>query len=77
MGLTGTSLSGEAFDIFEGITYQISGSVNGDAMEFSATGSGGSFAATASMTLDAEGNPLGFSGSWEEGPVQGTACRLN
>jgi len=77
LGLTGNVISGEAFEVFEGQTYGISGTLDGDSVSLTATGGGETIQASGTLTRDAFGDPMALSVSFTNGALNAAACRLN
>ena len=80
IGLTGTAVSGEAFDVVTGETYTLSGSLSGDLMTLTASNGSDTVNATATLGRDVDGNPVWLDGEFDGVAgsfVQASACRLN
>lgn len=75
------SVSGEAFDLVEGQTFDVTGSVSGDAMSLTATSSAETVTATATVGRDSSGAPVWLDGTLDGDSassfVQASVCRLN
>ena len=79
LDIDGSSVTGEAFEVFEGISYDITGTINGTSIELQATGGGETVDATGVLTFDSAGTPIQVNGDLLDGGGQFTAagCRLN
>jgi hypothetical protein len=73
------SFSGQAFDIVEGKTYAITGTLAGDAVSLSADGGGVTFSGTGILERDlSDATPTEIQGSFDDGSTFSVAaCRLN
>ena len=78
LNLDGTTFSGEAFDVVEGMTIQITGTLTGDAVSLTATGGGLTNVGTGTLTRNPDGSPSEVLGTFDDGSSFSiVACRLN
>ena len=78
LDITGNTVTGEAFDSTEGVSYTIDGTLDGNQMTLSAVGGVETLAATATVDFTPDGVPLDIFGDITSGGgffVKG--CRLN
>lgn len=74
----GTDISGEAFEIFEGTSFQVTGTVNGNMVSITANGGGSSLTGTGTLTRFPDNSPDEITGSLSDGSSFSlVACRLN
>ncbi len=77
LALSGDQITGQVFEVFEGITYEITGTTNGDSVSLTATGGGQSIDATGTMARDGSGDPVALVANFSGGSLSAAACRLN
>jgi hypothetical protein len=77
LDVDGAVVSGEAFEVYDGVRFQVTGSVSGDAIMLTATGGGETISASGTISRDTQGNPIGADGTFASGGFQLSACRLN
>ena len=78
VNLDGTAISGEAFDVIEGTTFQVSGTLDGDAVSLTATGGGSTLNGTGTLERNGDGSPREVQGTLDDGSTFSlAACRLN
>jgi len=78
LNLDGTAFSGEAFDVYEGTTIQVTGTLTGDAVSLTATGAGGTNVGSGTLTRHPDGSPDEVLGTFDDGSTFSiVACRLN
>jgi len=78
LNLDGTAFSGEAFDVIEGTTFQVTGTLTGDAVSLTATGGGITNVGSGTLTKNADGSPDEVQGTFDDGSsFSMVACRLN
>ena len=72
------SISGQAFEIFEGRTYTVTGTLTGDAVSLTTSGSGTSFSGVGTLERNPDATPREIRGTFEDGSsFSVAACRLN
>ena len=77
LSLEGNTISGQAFDLRESALYDVNGTLDGDTVTLTADTGAELVEATGTLTRFNNGEPRSFFGSWPEGQVGGTFCRLN
>jgi len=78
LDIEGTSVTGEAFEVFEGGSFDITGNLVGTNLDIQAVGAGETIDATGVVTLDADGTPVRVSGNLQGGgSFTAVGCRLN
>jgi len=77
LSLDDGAIRGEAFDLWEGAIYEVTGSLVGDTVTLSSSTGNELIEATGTLTRFADGEPRAFTGSWPDGQVGGSFCRLN
>ncbi|MEO1037799.1 MAG: hypothetical protein AAFX44_19805 [Pseudomonadota bacterium] len=83
LDITGDAIAGEAFEVFEGVLYTITGSIDGDAVELTAVGGGETITGTGTVTRrDQFGLPRDIFGDLDvgggvTGGFFGRGCKLN
>ena len=74
----GSNISGEAFEVFEGTTYQVTGTLTGDTVSVMAVGGGTTLTGTGTLTRFPDNSPDEIVGSLSDGSsLSLVACRLN
>ena len=72
------AFSGEAFDVVEGTTFQVTGTLTGDAVSLTGTGGGTTYVGSGTLTRNPDGSPDELQGSSDDGTTFSiVACRLN
>lgn len=78
VNLDGGSISGQAFEVFEGTTYAVTGSLTGDAVSLTATGGGQTLTGTGTLARHTDGTPDEVQGTFSDGSAFSiVACKLN
>lgn len=74
----GTSLSGQAFEVFGGTTYTVTGALAGSTVSLSATGGGETLTGTGNLSVFQDGSPDEAQGTLSDGSTFSlVACKLN
>ncbi|MGI9304603.1 MAG: hypothetical protein ACR2RB_18145 [Gammaproteobacteria bacterium] len=79
LDVAGNAVSGEAFDVVEGTTSPVTGTIDGNQVSLTAFSG---VTATGTLTLDSDGTPTSFQGefvdgSGAQGDITAGGCRLN
>lgn len=78
VNLDNESLSGEAFDVVEGTTFSVTGSLTGDAVSLNASADGETLTGSGTLTRNADNSPREVQGTLADGSTFSmVACRLN
>ena len=78
VNLDDTSIVGEAFDVVEGTTFSVTGSLTGDAVSLTATSGNETLTGSGTLTRNSDGSPREVQGTLEDGSTFSmVACRLN
>jgi hypothetical protein len=78
MNLDGSSLSGQAFDVYTGNSFQLTGTLTGDAVSLTVVGGGQTFTGSGTLTRHPDGSPDEAQGTLSDGSsFSVAACRLN
>lgn len=79
LDIDGSSVTGEAFEVFEGTSFDIIGTIAGTSMELQATGGGETVNATGVVSFDSDGTPIQVAGDLlgDGGEFTAAGCRLN
>ncbi|MEM8768136.1 MAG: hypothetical protein AAGE43_11870 [Pseudomonadota bacterium] len=77
LALTGNQIAGEVFEVFEGITYQVTGSITGDSVTLTATGGAQPIDASGTVVRSGVGEPIALTANFSGGSLSAAACRLN
>jgi len=77
LSLDGNSIRGEAFDLWEGAIYEVTGTLEGDTVTLSSNTGTGFIDAIGTLTRFTNGEPRAFTARWPDGDVSGSFCRLN
>lgn len=78
LNFDGADFSGEAFNVFDGTTFDVTGTLDGDAVSLTATGGGETVTGTGTLTRFPDGSPDEVQGTLEDGSSFSiVACRLN
>lgn len=79
LDIDGGTVTGEAFDVFGGVSFDLSGSVTGANIDIQAVGGGETTNATGMLTFDSAGTPVRVVGDLlgDGGRFDAVGCRLN
>lgn len=78
LNFDGTTFSGEAFEVFEGTRFNVTGTLTGDAVSLTASGGGNTFTAMGTLTINPDGSPDEAQGTFDDGSdFSIVACPLN
>lgn len=78
VNLDDTSFSGEAFEVVEGTTFSVTGTLAGDAVSLTATSGSETLTGSGTLTRNADNSPREIAGTLEDGSTFSmVACRLN
>ena len=78
LNFDGSAFSGQAFEVVEGTTYQVTGTLSGDAVSLTASGGGTTALGTGTLTTHPDGSPDEVQGTFDDGSTFSiVACRLN
>ncbi|MBT8078852.1 MAG: hypothetical protein KJO31_09735 [Gammaproteobacteria bacterium] len=78
VNLDDTSISGEAFEVVEGTTFSVTGTLTGDSVSLTATSATETLSGSGTLTRNADNSPREVQGTLDDGSTFSmVACRLN